>query len=359
MYSAKEILSEFDSLETADWLKSIEKYLKGKSFDDLVLKLEGGAEIRPFYRKEDVNALHLPVLNSNNWLIAESFSYDGGDCLLFNRVLISSLMNGTESVNLQLNAGNPALLLDLLENVYLNMIELNLSGIAFEQAPAAWLAELAQLSDGKANGYAKITDNKHSLALYQEFSDTLPNFSFFNFKLEINNDIILNLAKLLKEINGAFDLMIQNGIRAELAQNQINIEILLSEDYFLCIASIRALKKLWLGLIEAYGVEHPIYPGIHCKITVSSASSDPYWNLISNTTEALSAAIAQVSSIEVRPSDNSEDKLAFSRRIARNVQHLLKMESHIDHIVDPSAGSYYIEHYSAEIVKVSWERFLN
>jgi methylmalonyl-CoA mutase len=358
MYSAKELLSEFDSLNTADWLKGIEKYLKGKSFDELLLKLEGGAEIRPFYRKEDNNSVQLPVLNSNNWLIAESFHYKSDDINSFNRNLLNALMNGTESINLVLDAGEANQLSDLLENVYLNMIELNLYGTAFENNPAAWLNELAQLSEGKVKGFAKTTDNVHSLALVQEFSNKLPEFSFFNFKLEIDNNIIPNLAKLLREINAAFDLMLQNGYTADFAQNQINIELTVSEDYFLAISSIRALKRLWLGLLEGYGVKQANYPKIHCKTSVSVVSVDPYWNLISNTTEALSAAVAQVYSIEVRPTDDSEDKLAFSRRIARNVQHLLKMESHIDHIIDPSSGSYYIEHYTAEIVKASWDKFL-
>ena len=357
MYSAKEILSEFDSLDSADWLKGIEKYLKGKSFEDLVLKLEGGAEIRPFYRKEDVMLVNLPVLNSNNWLIAESFSYVGGDKVSFNKELLNALMNGTESVNLQLEAGNPAQLSDLLENVYLNMIELNLSGSVFEQAPADWLIELATLSEGKVKGFVKTSNDNERIALLRAFSDKLPNYSFFNFELKIDKGIIPNLSILLKEIAAAFELMLQNGISAEHAQAQINIHTSLSEDYFLSIAALRALKRLWLGLIEAYGVEQPQYPKIHCITTQSATSADPYWNLISNTTEALSAAIAQVYSIEVRPTDNSAEKIAFSRRIARNVQHLLKMESHIDHIIDPAAGSYYIEHYSAELASCAWEAF--
>jgi methylmalonyl-CoA mutase len=358
MYSAKELLAEFDSLDTAEWLKRIEKYLKGKSFDELVLKLEGGAEIRPFYRKDDHNFVQLPVLNSNNWLIAETFCYKGADSNSFNRDLLNALMNGSESINLDLDAGEASQLSDLLENVYLNMIELNLCGNAFEKAPALWLNELAELSEGKAKGFAKTTNNLQSLALLQQFSEKLPTFSFFNFKLEVDNNIIPNLSKLLKEISTVFDLLLQNSFSPEHAQKQINIELTVSEDYFLSIASIRALKRLWLGLLEAYEVEHPVYPKINCKTSLSTVSADPYWNMISNTTQALSAAIAQVYSIEVRPTDKSEDKLSFSRRIARNVQHLLKMESHIDHFIDPASGSYYVEHYTAEIVKASWKSFL-
>ena len=358
MYTAKELLAEFDSLSSAEWMKGIEKYLKGKPFDTLVLKLEGGAEIRPFYSKEEVIPVNLPVLDSNNWQIAETFCIDGGDATAFNSRLIHALMNGSESVNLQLDGGNPAQLSDLLENVYVEMIELNLSGTSFEQAAADWLAELARLSEGKAKGFVKISDKHKSLALFQQFSGNLPNYSFFNFDLKIDAQIIPNLSALLKEIAVAFDLMLQNGISAERAQTQVNIHTSLAEDYFLSIASLRALKRLWLGLLEAYEVEQAAYPKIHCITTQSAASADSYWNMIANTTEALSAAIAQVHSIEVRPTDTSAEKIAFSRRIARNVQHLLKMESHVDHIIDPAAGSYYIEHYTNELLRCAWQGFL-
>ena len=358
MYSAKDLLSEFDALDSADWLKAIEKYLKGKAFDELLLNLEDGAVIRPFYRKEDNNFVELPVLNSNNWLISESFHYSGGDINSFNKKLLNALMNGTESVNLHLAAGKPEILSDLLENVYLNMIELNLSGPAFENCPAEWLNELANLSDGAAKGYSIVSDSTQSLELIQAFNEKLPNFSFYNFQLSIDNKIISSLSKLLREISNAFDSMLEKGLNADKAQNQINVHLTLSEDYFLSIASIRALKRLWLGLLEAYDVNRPIYLKIHAHSNESVSSADPYWNMISNTTQSLSAAIAQVYSIEVRPTDNSEEKEIFSRRIARNVQHLLKMESHIDHIVDPSSGSYYIENYTAEIVKHAWGGFV-
>jgi methylmalonyl-CoA mutase len=358
MYSAKDLLSEFDNLSSADWLKAIEKYLKGKSFDELLLHLEGGAVIKPFYRKEDNNLVELPVLNSNNWLISESFHYSAVDVNSFNKKLLNALMNGTESVNLHVEAGKPEMLSDLLENVYLNMIELNLSGRAFENCPAEWLNELANLSAGAAKGYGFVSDSNQSLELLQAFNEKLPNFSFYNFQLSVDHNIIPSLSKLLREISNAFDSMLEKGFEADKAQSQINLHLTLSEDYFLSIAAIRALKRLWLGLLEAYAVNTPVYLRIHAHTIESVSSADPYWNMISNTTQALSAAIAQVYSIEVRPTDNSEEKEIFSRRIARNVQHLLKMESHIDHIVDPSAGSYYIENYTAEIVKYAWVGFV-
>jgi methylmalonyl-CoA mutase len=85
---------------------------------------------------------------------------------------------------------------------------------------------------------------------------------------------------------------------------------------------------------------------------------DPYVNMRRGTTEAMSAVIGGVHSLEVEPFDASfETPTEFSRRIARNVQLLLKHESHFDQVVDPSGGSYYIETLTDSIANEAWKLF--
>jgi methylmalonyl-CoA mutase len=72
----------------------------------------------------------------------------------------------------------------------------------------------------------------------------------------------------------------------------------------------------------------------------------------------MSAAIAGVYSLEVVPfNDAFESSTEFSRRIARNVQLLLKHESHFDQVSDPSGGSYYIETLTDSIANEAWKLF--
>jgi methylmalonyl-CoA mutase len=73
----------------------------------------------------------------------------------------------------------------------------------------------------------------------------------------------------------------------------------------------------------------------------------------------MSAALAGVDSIVVTPYDVTYKKAdEFSERIARNQQLLLKEESHLDKIVDPAAGSYYIENLTMAIAEQAWKLFL-
>ena len=87
---------------------------------------------------------------------------------------------------------------------------------------------------------------------------------------------------------------------------------------------------------------------------------DAHVNLLRTQTEAMSAAIAGVNSITVSPFDKAyETPDDFSERIARNQQLLLKEESHLNRIVDPAAGSYYIENLTVAIAKQAWNLFLS
>lgn len=85
---------------------------------------------------------------------------------------------------------------------------------------------------------------------------------------------------------------------------------------------------------------------------------DPYVNMLRGTTEAMSASLAGVHSLEVLPFDTAyESPTEFSSRIARNVQLLLKNESHFDNVVDPAGGSYYIENLTQSIAEQAWKLF--
>jgi methylmalonyl-CoA mutase len=86
---------------------------------------------------------------------------------------------------------------------------------------------------------------------------------------------------------------------------------------------------------------------------------DSYVNLLRSQTEAMSAALGGIHSMVVTPFDVPyEQATDFSERIARNQQLLLKEESHFGQIVDPGAGSYYIEHLTDALAQEAWKIFL-
>jgi methylmalonyl-CoA mutase len=93
--------------------------------------------------------------------------------------------------------------------------------------------------------------------------------------------------------------------------------------------------------------------------TYNQTVFDSYVNLLRSQTEAMSAALGGVHSMVVTPFNAPYEKPnEFSERIARNQQLLIKEEAHFDRIVDPSAGSYYIEHLTDALAQEAWKLFL-
>lgn len=94
--------------------------------------------------------------------------------------------------------------------------------------------------------------------------------------------------------------------------------------------------------------------------TFNQTIYDAHVNLLRSQTEAMSAALAGVDSITVTPFDTPyKTPDEFSERIARNQQLLLKEESHLDKVVDPAGGSYYVETLTVSIAAEAWKLFLD
>ena len=156
--------------------------------------------------------------------------------------------------------------------------------------------------------------------------------------------------------------MMEHGLTIDEAARKLRFSFAVTSNYFMEMAKLRAARLLWANIVKAYEPEKPC----SCKMFVHARTSawnqtvyDPYVNMLRGTTEAMSAAIAGVHSLEVLPFDHSyEAPSEFSYRIARNESLLLKHESHFDQVIDPAGGSYYIENLTKSIADEAWKLFL-
>lgn len=152
------------------------------------------------------------------------------------------------------------------------------------------------------------------------------------------------------------------GLDVDAAARKLRFSFSVSSNYFMEIAKFRAARMLWANIVKGYGPAK----NCACKMQIHAETSrwnqtvyDPYVNMLRGTTEAMSATIAGVHSLEVTPFDTSfENPTEFSKRIARNVELLLKNESHFDQVVDPAGGSYYVENLTQSIAAEAWKLFL-
>jgi methylmalonyl-CoA mutase len=155
----------------------------------------------------------------------------------------------------------------------------------------------------------------------------------------------------------------ERGLSAEQAAGILQFSIPVGKSYFLEIAKIRAFRLLWLNILKAWDV--PLdYPVTEARFQAESYTDELYSNMIRATTMAMSAVLGGADRLTVVPYDAGREEQAaypqaFGRRIARNVQHLLKMESSFSEIPDPAAGSYYIEKLTQQLAERAWSAFQN
>lgn len=144
----------------------------------------------------------------------------------------------------------------------------------------------------------------------------------------------------------------------EAAANTFWVRFAIDTHFFQEISKIRAFRVLWQAFCSAYGKEAPRIP-VFTETSVRSYSKlDPYVNLLRAGNATFSAVLAGTDGHTVHPHDFLTVPTGSSRRIARNVQLVIKEESHISHVTDAAAGSYYIESLTREYVEAAWNYFL-
>jgi methylmalonyl-CoA mutase len=154
--------------------------------------------------------------------------------------------------------------------------------------------------------------------------------------------------------------MLERGLKIDEIASNIRFTFGIGSLFFVEVAKIRAARMLWAKIIEAFsGNEDSQKIDIHAHTSFTNQTVfDPYVNLLRTTTEAFSAITGGVDSMHTNFFDESfRTPDEFSRRIARNTQIILNEESHLNQIIDPAGGSYYVESLTDEVAKKSWALF--
>lgn len=393
------LFAEFPPVSTQQWMDKITADLKGADYNKkLVWKTNEGFDVQPFYRAENMD--EVSFLNSlpgefpfvrgtkktnNEWLVRQSIAVT--DLAEANKKALNYLMRGVDSLAFVFNGGELTVAdLDvLLKDVCLPAVEVNFVGCCSVKATEAF-AEYV-----KKAGYDLATV-KGSVEY-----DPFGKFAVTGLLRNGAEHVLANAAKLIEQtsemkkfktlaVNGknfgnagasavqelGFSLaqgaeyltaLTEKGVEIDAVAKKLKFNFSVSANYFMEIAKLRAARLLWAQIVKAYG------PKCECsaKMTIHAETGswnktvyDAYVNMLRTQTEAMSASIGGADSITVLPFNAAyEASNEFSDRIARNQQLLLKEESHISKIVDPAAGSYYIEELTAALAENAWKLFID
>lgn len=409
--SKERLFSDFPPVSTQEWMEKISVDLKGADYEKkLVWKTNEGFKVKPFYRKEDLENLkstealpgeypYLRGINKkdNTWFVRQDIKAD--DAATANAKALDILNKGIDSLGFNIPSQNVSeeFIEKLLEGICCECVELNFSTcqrktLALVQILTAYFQKKGydpKQIKGSVNfdPISRMLLKGKDLSKVLDFAKQLveATAAFPHFRCIAVNSILLNNAGayIFQELgcalawgNQYLNLLSEAGVPAALAAKKIKFNFGISSNYFMEIAKFRAARMLWANIVNAY---KPVCPRTDCQNTTADGTClcackmvahaetssfnqtlfDAHVNLLRTQTEAMSAALAGVNSITVTPFDATyETPNDFSERIARNQQLLLKEESHLNKVVDPAAGSYYIENLTDSIAQEAWKLFL-
>ncbi|MGW9949624.1 methylmalonyl-CoA mutase [Rhizobium leguminosarum] len=151
---------------------------------------------------------------------------------------------------------------------------------------------------------------------------------------------------------------IAKGLSVDEFAGRLSFFFAIGMNFFMEAAKLRAARLLWTRIMEGF---HPkkqssLMLRTHCQTSgVSLQEQDPYNNIIRTAFEAMSAVLGGTQSLHTNSFDEAIAlPTEFSSRIARNTQLILSHETGVTKVVDPLAGSYYVESLTAELADKAW-----
>ena len=130
-------------------------------------------------------------------------------------------------------------------------------------------------------------------------------------------------------------------------------------NFFMEAAKLRAARLLWHRIMSEFEPKNPKSSMLrtHCQTSgVSLQEQDPYNNVVRTAYEAMAAALGGTQSLHTNALDEAIAlPTDFSARIARNTQLILQEETGVTNVVDPLAGSYYVEKLTHDLAEAAWK----
>ncbi len=390
----EKLFDQFPPVSTAEWKAKVEAVLKGVPFDKkLVWRTNEGFNLQPMYRAEDIEGLattdSLPgeypfvrgTRTDNDWLARQEII--AGTPAEANAKAREVLTKGITSLGFKISDPTPEAIATLLDGIDLATVEINLRSCPrHAQQLAVSLVDYINKVGAAESFRGSIDFNPMRKALRhgQPFPGDIAAIAseLIRTAAPVKGLRVLAVDSVMLSDAGAYifeelgyalswgaewmSMLTDAGFTPDEVADRIKFNMGISSNYFMELAKFRAARMLWAQIVEQYKPASTDACKMHVHATTSRFNQtiyDAHVNLLRSQTECMSAALAGVDSITVTPFDTPyKTPDEFSERIARNQQFLLKEESHLDKVVDPAGGSYYVETLTVSIAREAWKLFL-
>lgn len=323
----------------------------------------------------------------SGWKVAEAFPAPGQVSVADgNGAVLTALTEGASALIITVGEGGVAAadLERLLEGVFLELVPVTL--VAGADYTAAADALLALVGDLDAERRARLsidlgadpltaplsrrpapsTDEVAAVAARNTGYDgrvravTVDGPAFHN----LGSNASWELAAVIGAGVSYLRLLTERGLSVRDALRQISFRLVVDDDQFMSIAKLRAARQLWARVAEVVGEPDAGAAVLHAVTSQPMMTQrDPWVNMLRTTVAAFAAGVGGADTVHVHPFDSAipgglpGTSPTFSRRIARNTQLLLLEESHLGQVLDPGAGSWYVEDLTRSLAEQAWTHF--
>ncbi len=175
---------------------------------------------------------------------------------------------------------------------------------------------------------------------------------------EAGANLVQELAFTLADGKEYVKAAVARGMDVDAFAGRLSFFFAIGMNFFMEAAKLRAARFLWHRIMSEFNPKKPgsLMLRTHCQTSgVSLAEQDPYNNIVRTAYEAMSAVLGGTQSLHTNSFDEAIGlPTDFSSRIARNTQLILQNETGVTHVVDPLAGSYYVEKLTADLADAAW-----
>ena len=176
---------------------------------------------------------------------------------------------------------------------------------------------------------------------------------------EAGANLVQELAYTLADGKEYVRTAIERGMDVDKFAGRLSFFFAIGMNFFMEAAKLRAARLLWHRIMEEFDAKDVKSKMLrtHCQTSgVSLQEQDPYNNVVRTAYEALSAVLGGTQSLHTNALDEAIAlPTEFSARIARNTQLILQEETGVSNVIDPLAGSYYVESLTAELADAAWD----
>ena len=353
----QKLFSEFSPSSISDWKNKFLNDIKESTFESYIWQNENGFDIEPFYNSESLSHTYLPAFTHSNWDVCVNSS--SSDSKTLNSELLNQLARGANSISINCSNIN---LIQALDGILLNYIQ---STFYIDNQSANplfnYLSDHYNLNELNISILPIIFNNENDL---KNWANNKSLFNGFDGIKTIGVNLYLSHNQnclAYYEIALIFSALVEQleflSKKDKISNSKIVIKTGVNSDYFIQIAKLRAIRRLWNNLKIVYNCNNDIHLIVETTLTNKSIS-DSYNNLIRSTIESMAAIAGGCNELIVSEFDtlNPTDKI-LSERLAVNQQLILKDESYFDKIADVSCGSFYIESITDAIASKALETF--